>query len=294
MAIIRSTYHGRLASLAMHNRRLQERMGRAQLEASSGMKVLKPSDAPGEVSLLHGIREQAANQQVYEENSQWAFSLHVSADESLSQMSEVMSDARELAIQMSSETYGTDERIDAGNSASGFFDRLLQQLNSNLDGRYIFAGQSYDAEAYDPTTGAYLGDTASPETQVTENNTVAVGWDGSSLLQGTGDVVAAITNLQAALATGVAANVRATINDIDGAIDQLAEARTVVGADMQKAEDAMALSENLRVAFARHESNIVDAESIESYTRLYEYQTTYEAALQVTANARTNLLFSRL
>lgn len=294
MAIIRSTYHGRLATLAVHNQRSAERMGRVQLEAASGMKVMKPSDAPGQVTLLHGLREQMANQQVYDENSQWAFSLHVSADEALNEMSEVLADARELTVQMSSETYSDQVRVDSVNSANGFFDRLLQQLNANLDGRYLFAGQAYDAEAYDPTTGAYLGDNANPSTQVTENLTVDVGWDGSALLQGTGDVVAAITNLQAALTTGVAGNVRAVLDDIDVAIDQLAQARTVVGADMQQAEDAMTLAENLRVNLARHESNIVDADAIESYTALYEYQTAYEAALQVTANSRTNLLFSRL
>lgn len=294
MAMIRSTYNGRLASLALHNSRLQEQMGRAQLEAASGLKVMKPSDAAGQVTLLHGIREQRANQEVFEDSAQWAYSLHLTADDALTEISHVLSDARELTVQMASEVLSDAQRVNAGGSAQGLFDRMLQQLNSNLDGRHIFGGTSYDAEAYDSVTGAYLGDTDQPETQITEAKAVATGWDGSDLLQGTGDVVAAMDNLRIALATGNAANVRAVLDDLDSAIDQVAEARTVIGSDMQRAEDAMALSESMNLALARHESDIVDADAITSYTALFEIQTAYEAALQVTAGARTNLLFNRL
>ena len=294
MAVIRSTYHGRLSALAVQTERLAKRMGRAQLEASSGLKVFKPSDAPGKVQVLHNLRQQRANQDVYGGNASWALSLQVAADDALQQMAEVISEARELAIQMSSDTYNAATRVEAAGTAQGLVDRLMIFLNTNVGGRYVFAGEAYDGPAYDPATGAYLGSAADPSTQVSDLLTVRTGYDGSALLQGGGDVVAAIQNLQAALGTGVAANVHPSIDELDLALEELAQARTAVGADMQRGDDAVSLSESLEMVLADQESQIADADSIQAYTNLFEYQSAYEAAIQVTANARTNLLFSRI
>jgi flagellin-like hook-associated protein FlgL len=92
----------------------------------------------------------------------------------------------------------------------------------------------------------------------------------------------------------VAANVHPSIDELDLALEELAQARTAVGADMQRGDDAVSLSESLEMVLADQEAQIADADSIQAYTNLFEYQSAYEAAIQVTANARTNLLFSRI
>jgi flagellin-like hook-associated protein FlgL len=123
---------------------------------------------------------------------------------------------------------------------------------------------------------------------------VLTGFDGSNLLQGSGDVITALQNLEAALATGVATNVQATIDDLDAAMEQVAVARTVVGGEMQRSDDGRAMAETMAIALSSQESDMVDADAVESFTNLFEVQQAFEAALQVTANARSSLLFSRL
>jgi flagellar hook-associated protein 3 FlgL len=294
MAVIRTTYHGRLESVARQTRTVAARMSRAQIEAASGLRYHRASDDPSRTTQLHRVREQRSDVDVYVANARFAVNVHDAADDAIGGMADSLAEARMLAVQLSSDTYNDQVRIDAATSAQAMLERVLIYANTNLGGRYIFAGENYDAEAYDPTTGAYLGDTNSPDTEIGAGLSVQTGFDGSALFQGGGDVMGALGNLVAALATGDANTVRATLTDLDAAIDQLAEARTIVGGEMQRADDAVALNESVEVQLGGLESDLADADSIEAYTRLYEAQTAFEAALQVTANTRTNLLFMRL
>jgi len=295
MSIVRSTYHSRLSALSRQSRRIGDQMARAQLEASSGLKVLRASDAPGRTSYIHSVRESRADQSEYTSNADWAFQHLAAADGGLGGFAQVISEARELAVQMSSETYNTDSRINSQADATALFDRAIQHGNTNLGGRYLFAGEAYDSEAFDSVTGAYLGDTEEPEVAVADGNvSVLTGFDGSNLLQGSGDVITAIQNLETALGTGSATNVQATIDELDAALEQIAVARTVLGGEMQRAEDGRDMAQNMTIALASQESDLVDVDAVESFTNLFEIQQAFEAALQVTANARSSLLFSRL
>lgn len=294
MAIVRSTYHSRLTALTAQTRRLADQMARRQEVAATGMKVHRPSDAPGRMALVHSVREAGNDQDGYAENAVQSLQLLAVADSSLAGLAAVMADARELAVQMSSENYGADLRIATGAEAAAMFDRAISFANGNLAGRYVFAGEAYDSPAYD-ATGVYQGNTDEPEVEVADNGqTVLTGFDGSSLLQGAGDVVAAIQNLQTALATGVAVNVRTSLDEIDDAIDQISVARTVVGGEMLRAEDGEVMASTMGIALASQESVLTEADAVKAYTNLFEIQQSFEAALQVTANARSSLLFSRL
>jgi len=295
MSIVRSTYHSRLSALSSQTRRIGDRMARAQLEASSGLKVMRASDAPGRTSYIHSVRESRADQSEYTSNADWAFQHLSTADGALGGLATVISEARELAVQMSSETYNAATRVNSQDDATALFDRAIMFANTNLGGRYLFAGEAYDSEAYDAATGAYLGDTEEPEVAVADGNvSVLTGFDGSNLLQGTGDVITALQNLETALGTGNAADVQATIDDLDAAMEQIAVARTVLGGEMQRADDGRAIAQTMTIALAEQESDLVDADAVESFTNLFEVQQAFEAALQVTANARSSLLFSRL
>ncbi len=295
MSIVRTTYHSRLATLSNQTRALGDRMGAAQFRAATGLDVAKVSDAPGRMSYIHSVKESRDDQQQYVENSDWAYQHMLVADQSLAGLADVLSDARELAVQMASETYNDSTRLLAQSEAAGLFDRALIFANANMGGRYIFAGQAYDAPAYDDTTGAYLGDTSEPSVDVADGNvSVLTGFDGSSLLQGTTDIIAALQNLATALSTGTATNVRPSIDELSDALDQIAEARTIVGGEMLRAEDGRDMATNLGLTLAEHESALVDADAVDAFTNLFELQQSFEAALQVTANARSSLLFSRI
>ena len=293
MTLIRSTYSGRLSSLQRQSARTAERMARVQRAAITGLRVERPSDDPGLTTRIHTLREVRADQEVYQQNANWSDGILARADGALQGLATALTEARELAVQMSSEQFSTTQRVDAAITAEAIFERALEHANAQFGERYIFAGESYDAEAYD-ATGAYQGDTGVPEVPVAEGLDAAAGFDGSDLLQGTGDIIAAFSNLVTNLTTGVSDNVRASLDDIDAAIDQLTEAQAVVGGEMLTVLDAMDLATALDAELSMELSNATEVDAAEAYSDLFFYQQSYEAALGVTLQARSNLLFNRM
>jgi flagellar hook-associated protein 3 FlgL len=257
------------------------------------LRVRRASDDPGLTQRLATLREQQEDQQVYADNAEWGMAMLDRADGALAQVSESLSEAAELAIQMSSETYPDQNRLDVVELAQGMLDRVLESANAQYGDRYIFAGEAYDSAAYD-ATGTYQGDTGTPDVPVADSLTVQIGFDGSDLLQGTDDVMLAMTNFVANLQTGTAAAVQSSIDELNGALDQVSGARAQIGNEFLTAEDALDLSISVDIELSEQLSRDTEVDMADSYTRLFEMQAAFEAALQVTASARTSLLFSRI
>ena len=293
MAIIRTTYSQRLAQLRTNNMRLGRDLARAQEEASTGLRVSRASDDAGLTTRLAQLREQQDDQQVYADNAEWAMGILDVADGALTDLAGALSEATSLAVQMSNETYTNAERQRAANVAAGILDRVLQSANATFGDRYIFAGDAYDAAAFD-ATGAYQGDAGEPDVPVGEGTDAQIGWDGSDLLQGTNDIIGAFSSLVANLTTGTSVAVRSSIDDLDLALDQLSEARSRVANEFIVAEDAKDLTVSLDLQLTAQLSADTEVDAAESYARLFEVQAAFEAALQVTAQSRSNLLFTRI
>ena len=289
----RSTYGARLASLNTEISKLTSQVADVQVDAASGLKIHKPSDAGAAVGRLHNLREQHANQDVWQENSGYAMSLLSTAEEAVNEMVDSFTRARELAVQMASENYDGDDRTNAAVEVNNLLEDAIQMGNIQFDGRYVFAGGAYDGEAYD-STGAYTGSTAEPTTLVSDSIEVATGFDGSDILQGTTDIYDAMNTLLTELQNNDPSAVATSIGDIDAAIDQLSSALTRIGIEWQTAEDAGVMAESMSTNLQGAISNIEDADAVETYTRLSELQIAYEAALQVASSGASSNLFSFL
>jgi flagellar hook-associated protein 3 FlgL len=294
MSIIRSTWHGRLDLLTREFGRVATRLGKAQEIATTGLKYTRASDDPGRTGRILRTREQAEDQKVWQQNATFAEGLLNGADTALDELAAAVAQARELAVQMSSETLSDADRINGATTATGIFEKVLDLANSSYGDRYLFSGTAWDTQAYS-AAGVYQGDTGEPEVPVGEGVTVATGFDGSDLLQGaSGDVIGAVSNLVAALTGGTSAAVQSALDDLDAATDQISIARTTVGIEMDLALDSHDLSLSIDVELARQLSDLTEADTVEAFTRMFELQSTYEASLQITAQARTNLLFNRI
>jgi flagellar hook-associated protein 3 FlgL len=208
-------------------------------------------------------------------------------------MTSVMASVKELAVQMSSDYYEVQGMSDSATEATAHLESLIQLGNTSLAGRYVFAGASYDSEAYDDT-GTYQGDNLEPEIPVGDGWEVLGGFDGSRLLQGTTDIFQVVNDLVTALGSGDSDNVADLLDDIDAATDQLIAAQTEIGAEMLKVEDALELSSSLAVELQLTLAGFTEADQVESYALLMKYQTAYEAALQVTASSQVGNLFNKI
>ncbi|GIP47432.1 flagellar hook-associated protein FlgL [Paenibacillus sp. J53TS2] len=129
------------------NRNLNK-MSEQQNQLSTGRKINKPSDDPVGVTYALRYRSELSANDQYQKNVDTALSWLDMTDTSMSQAESIMERLKELTVKASS---GTNPQ-NALDSISAEIQQLKVQLsdigNSQINGKYIFNGQTYDIKPY--------------------------------------------------------------------------------------------------------------------------------------------------
>jgi flagellar hook-associated protein 3 FlgL len=273
--------------------RASSRVRRAEEQAVTGFKVNRASDAPAVIREVHAVAAGSADQAVYKDNAGSAGMLHSTMDTSLERAQDIVVRLRELAVQMSSDAVDANGRAAAAVEVRSLQASMLDTANTQVGGRYVFAGAVYDAPAFDAAY-TYQGDANEPETRVGQDRWVRSGLDGQQVFQGGTDIFATIENLAVALETNNVPLTRAALPDLEASTRQLSQWRSVVGSEQVTAEDAVVVAESLDQLFTDRLSQLVQADPVAAYTELGAAQNAYTSTLQVIASTRTENLFDML
>jgi flagellar hook-associated protein 3 FlgL len=262
---------------------LRASLDRASEVAITGVAITRTSDGAGRWADLAGYGAALSSQETWASNADRAAPLLDAADGALGGATDLLSRAKELAVQLGSETYSDEDRAAAVAEVAGLREELLARANTELTGRHVFAGAAYDAPAYDDA-GTYLGDAARPSTEVGARTSVPTAFDGSAWFD---PALRALDDLATALGSGAGSGsaVAATLDDLGAAHAGLVQAAETVGRELAALDDVTAANESLVVTLQEGLTALAGADPVESYTRLSELQTAYEAALQVTAGS---------
>lgn len=291
--MIRTTWNSVFTRVTGEIESLSGEIARAQVQATTGLAFSRPSDDPSRVARVHHLSSRAADQETWSQNSGRAASWQSMADAALEQATNTVIRAYELATQMASEVYTTSDRALASTEANGLYEQLLSVVNTEMGGRYLFAGAATDTEPYD-AAGTYLGSAAEATTLVGQDIEVTVGFVGTDFFQAGVDVLAVVRDLASALAIDDVAAVTVAVGDLSDAVDQLANARTRVGTEWNMSLDAEELAGNLGTLLGTDLNDETAIDEVEVYSRLGAYQGSYEAALKVLASMRNMNLFQAM
>jgi len=293
MSVVRSSQSYLFDLVRSESARLGKEVNGLKEQAITGRKVNRPSDAPAAMGKIVRLREEAANQEIYQDNSSWAQGLIGTADTILGQTTHLVKRIQEIAVGMSNETYSAEDRSAAALEVDSIRIDLIRHANSEIGDRYLFAGSRYDAPAFD-SAGVYVGDSELPEILIGDDNWVEAGWDGSKIFQGDVDTFQVLADLSVALNANIPADVRSLLSDVEAAVEQSISAHQDVGWAFAKTEDALQVAEHLEVDLTQYLSALVDADPAEAYLRLEEAQMAYSAALQVAAGGMNMGLFEHI
>ncbi len=255
--------------------------------AISGTEILAPSDAAGEWQQIDRLQASLEDQSVFLDNTDAAGVLLDTADVVLGQASNLVVQATELAITLSSETHTDAARIEAAEAIDGLFDSVVSLANSQVGDRYLFAGTAFDAAPF-ADDGTYLGNADVPSVVITDRLSASTGFDGGAVFS---DALAALSDLAGAMRSGSSDAVAATLVDLESAHDGLVSTRQRVGFETIEVRDAATLAGSLQLTLAEALDARVAADPIEALTELAELQSSYEIALQVTAQGSSSSLF---
>jgi flagellar hook-associated protein 3 FlgL len=263
----------------------RERFAEAQEVASTGRRVNRPSDDPVATGFA---RVQAARERraaVMEKLTERAVANLDTVDNALGQVNDVLSRARELAIQGANDHYNASDRVNLADEIRSLRTQLLSLSNTQLDGEYVFSGLATRTAPFDDA-GTYVGDGNLRQLELAPGQRLTVQLDGAEVFGAGPGGTNAFTTLDA-IATALEADdhqgVHAMLADLSTVIEQSANARSKAGTRQEALLQAQAAAVRIRQDAQTTRASLVEANPFEAFSDLVKAENALRQAVSVAA-----------
>lgn len=161
-------------------------MNELQNQAATQKKINKPSDDPAASARVLGNRTEERGSKQYLKNINMARSFLEATDQGLSELTEVLVRAKELAIQQANDAGASGEtRRTVAAEIGQIYAQAVQIGNRKLGERYIFSGFQTTKPPFD-ISGEYVGDDGDMKLQINKDAFVAMNMPGDKVFLGQG------------------------------------------------------------------------------------------------------------
>lgn len=299
----------RVTQYQIHNLALQavsdsrSNLQQRQKVAATGQRLEVPQDDPTGASrarLLNGLLSESKS---HVENVRFGKLRLKQAEQSLAEAGNVLVRAKELTLAMANDTTSNVQRSLVADEIDQLRQSLIDIANTKQGGEYLFANVntqtapidaagnfSYDVDLYDQVRSIETGlDTTG---EIGSSGSMAFGQraaDPNSV-----DAFAVLSNLSTALRSGDTSAIRANVDTIDQAHQQIVSERARVGVRENRLNNAAATAQQSVELYKTLESNIVDADAAEAFSALSLAQTTLQAAVSVSSKILGPSLLDRI
>ncbi len=294
---MRVTEGSNFESIRDSMRRSREKMEGLQTQAATLKKVNRPSDDPSATSQVLRIRSEKANIEQFQLNSKIAENYLMNTDQAISDLSDVVSRAKELAISQSSMASSSeDTRKGVSEEVRQLFQQAVSVANRRVGDRYIFGGYKTQTSPVD-TNGAYSGDQGQmmveigddvfiamnvPGSEVfnTKPNTAAKGQNGySEPGQENVNVFDELQHLNIGLLSGDLDAIRDTLERFDQLHGQLISIRAKVGSRIQGLQYTNQAMDRQQISNSVLSSSLEDADVAQVVSDLNKEESVFKSSL---------------
>lgn len=262
-------------------------------QASTGIKLNKPSDDPMGTANLLAIKRQQAQSTQYVRNANDGAAWLGTADSALSGIGNDMTRLRNLAIEAASGTNSDASLKSIADEMQAIKKDVIALANTQYQGRTVFAGTSDAGAAFNDSTYAFAGSSAAVQRRIGPELTVQVDVNGGAVFgDGADSVFAFIDDLSAAVTAG--GNVTTRIATLDQFADKITAAHATVGASQNRITSAKTLLDTQSNTLKQSRSDIESIDAADAILQLQSQSNAYQMALAVTAQSNTKTLMDYL
>ena len=270
-----------------------QRLNETQEQVTSGKRINRLADDPfGAVRSLD-VQSLAASLDQYKKNIDAGLPVLNQTDSTLSDVDDVLTRAKEIAVQMANGAMSAADRASAASEVHELSQRLLSLGNFRFDNRYLFGGFANGAAPFTAAGGGatYNGDSGSISIQANGSTRVAINLPGDGVFQGVGvtggvDLFDTLSDLETALTANDvsgANGVTAQIGRLDAGSNQIAAFRAQVGARIETLNTASQGLDTMQLKATQMRSNIEDVDTLKIYSDFARLQQAFQAALESSA-----------
>ncbi len=279
------------------NQKTLARLATYQHQLATNKKLNQVSDDPVAAKQSLRYRGETMEVQKYLDNIDKASAFMNAGDSALGDMSQVLDEAKRLAVQGANGSQDAASRRTLAANVDGLITRMIDLSNTVHDGRYIFGGtvtvqpQPPFARGSGDQRVDYSGNLDTFTVRIGPNSDVQVNQDGFSLFLKDSDVFSSLFQLRDALNNNDPAEVNDLLTDLDQSQSQVSSLHGAMGGRLQRLELARNQLESTKVTLGDLVSKAEDADMTEVITQMRLTQTALEAGLQAGAKVmQTSLI----
>ncbi len=272
---------------------VQAKLTKVQEQLSTGLQIVKPSDAPDKASLVTRLESELARQSGYQDTLK-SVNVRLTAEETaLKNTSDVMYRIKELAVQAASDTLGAQDRQSIALELGTLRDQILSMSNSqDSNGNYLFSGSRAGEPAFSQNSDGrvvYQGDHSRMKVNVGDNRRMNLNLPGSDVFtrvvrdDGKGNKVGvdffqALDDLTAAVKGADRTKIQRGIAEVDTLQGGISEGLGQIGADLSVVDMQTNVLDQVVLRLQTTRSDIEDLDYTEAITRMNKDQLSLEAA----------------
>ncbi len=264
---------------------ITEGLNKANTTVATGKRILKLSDDP--VGLTQGLNIKSAVSSIEQmgRNITLGKSWLAASESAMSQVQDVISEAKALCIQMANSTVGASERRSAAETVQNLLEEIVSLANTEVNGRYIFAGFETDTAPFNlesDNSVTYHGDNNTFTVKIGKDATVQVGSDGQAVFGTSGqpdDLFRVFNDLKTALENDDISGIQAGMGELDSRFDHVASKVSDIGSKMVRMEMRENILQDLNITNTERLSKIEDADITQAILDLRAKEVAYQAAL---------------
>lgn len=273
-------------------RQLEQRITDAQAALSSGKRLRDPSDDPAGAALANGLRADSRDLSALARTVNFGTAVMGAQDDGLEQVESLLTRAREIASQQAGGLASTESRQQAASEVAEIERSLISIANTQVDGRYVFAGLSsgtvpftpLDDVGFDPLN-PYTGPSDPFLARTESAGTTRLTTPGDQVF---GDSIAAIDELRTTLAAGNAPT--SSIDTVEQAAAGLRAERASVGGRARKLNERGTEISAALGRVAQRLGSVEDADYAAVVTELTQLQAALQATLASGQTLQTSIL----
>jgi flagellar hook-associated protein 3 FlgL len=275
-------------SLQYQINKMEDRMLDLRLSAATGKRINKPSDDPSAVRPVLNARSRIQQSDRYLRTLGTASDRLQIQDSYLDQVTNLMTRAQETTIAAGNGAASAEDLQSYANDIANIREELYALANSQVDGKYIFAGFEEDTVPFpdtsDPTN--YAGDGGQIKLEIAPGEKIQTNLTGDELFQGAGgglNLFALLGDIQANLEAGDPTTALGRLDDLKDGSEQVSRLRSKMGNIAQRVENAELHMQDVKIDMQEVLSRYEDVDIVETITNLNQQQLAFEAALNVTS-----------
>ena len=275
--------------------RINEHLEEDYEKIASGKRIKRPSDDPLGMARSIRYRSYLSTIRQYKRNIEMAISWQNLTESALNGVENALQRVQEIAISQASDTANANTRKNAAKEIENIKKHILGIVNTKFGNRYIFAGYITNNPPFSESDNNYHGDEGLIKIRINSTTQLSFNIPGSVFAPADGiNIFQMIDNLKDAMENNEPENIRACLDEIKQALDQVINAQASLGAKMNLFEEIKVQLADMDLDFTGIISNTEDADLAKVTIDLGIYQTAYQATLRATAKAIPINLFNYL